>query len=327
MIALSLSWAGAVSGAEPAADPAAMSLGVAPFEVEAPPGTNVPDVATLLADRLGTRGVQRVVGPGELGAAADAEPEGSQVQAWALRAELDAIVVGRTTRIGNRLSVDVRLREGRGGTVSSTFVQQVPAPDQLEEAVDALALRVIDGTAALPRGPVAQPEAAAATEPAQVASARPAAGGNAPFGFEKWRSDDPFSISSDSLEAEQKNGRREIRFEHNVRVEQGELRMTADRLEAFYPPSGSEPERLVATGRVHFRRGDQAARCDRAVYDRLNETLSCSGNAHFEEKGNRLSGKVIDIDLAGETVKVRGGASIFIEPEKLKEMRREGKES
>ena len=112
-----------------------------------------------------------------------------------------------------------------------------------------------------------------------------------------------------------------------TRLEQGELEMTADRLEAFYPLSGSEPERLVATGRVRFQRGDQEARCDRAVYDRLNEMLTCSGNAQFEEKGNRLTGEVIEIDLADEIVKVTGAASIWIEPEKLKEMRRGGKES
>ncbi|MCH7708299.1 MAG: hypothetical protein IH884_07400 [Myxococcales bacterium] len=47
--------------AAPAADFSWLSLGVAPFEAKAPPGARVPDVATLLADRLGTLGLENVV--------------------------------------------------------------------------------------------------------------------------------------------------------------------------------------------------------------------------------------------------------------------------
>ena len=50
----------AASGAGPAALP---SLAVAPFESAAPPGREPPDVATLLADRMATRGTARVVRP------------------------------------------------------------------------------------------------------------------------------------------------------------------------------------------------------------------------------------------------------------------------
>ena len=92
------------------ADAATVKIGVAPFEGVAPPGAGVPDLATLLADRLGTRGVGRIVGPARLGAGSDSEPQDAEVKSWATQADVDAIVVGRTTRIGEQLSVDMQLR-------------------------------------------------------------------------------------------------------------------------------------------------------------------------------------------------------------------------
>ena len=79
----------------------------------------LPDVSRLLAERIGTRGVARVVGPDELGAAALGEPDAADVRAWASRADVEAVAVGRVTRIGTQLSVDVRLRSGESGDVAA----------------------------------------------------------------------------------------------------------------------------------------------------------------------------------------------------------------
>jgi lipopolysaccharide export system protein LptA len=295
--------------AEPTAgESRALALGVAPFQVDAPPGAAVPDVATLLADRLGTRGAQRVVGPSQLGVApaADADPE--VVRAWIAKAQLDAVVVGRTTRIGNQLSVDVRLSRGDTGEVARTFIQEIASPEDLEQALDGLALRVLEGAGEL-FGVAAAPDLAQA----------PPGDGEAPFGFRAWDSDEPLSIESGELEAVQKDGRRQLIFTKNVRVLQGELRITAARLEAIYPEKSSQPDRLVASGDVTLAQGDQNARCDRALYDRLNERLTCRGHARFEDGDNRLSGDVIEIDLRNEKVSVKGGASVLIQPEELED--------
>jgi lipopolysaccharide transport protein LptA len=246
----------------------------------------------------------RVVGPAELGAARQVEPADEDVRAWAARAGVQGVVVGRTTRIDDRLSVDARLRAGDSGAVSETFVQQVQQPEELESAVDALAARIIEASGAL---------SAAAASPAAAAPAV----SSAPFGFEGWKSKAPLSIESDELEAVQKDGRRQLIFQKNVRVRQGEMSLDAARLEAFYPASGSQPDRLVASGAVRLQNGDQRARCDEAVYDRLRGLVTCRGAAHFQEGENQLAGDVIEIDLERETVRVKGGASIVIQPETL----------
>jgi lipopolysaccharide export system protein LptA len=279
---------------------------VAPFEVDAPPGAAVPDVATLLAARLDTRGVQRVVGPAQLGALPDVDAEPVVVKGWASEAEVDAVVVGRTTQIGNQLSVDVRLRAGGTGEVARTLIEQFPRSEDLEGGVDHLAGEVIAATARLLEAPA---PAVAARGPAP-----PAGDGPAPFGFDFGGGDEPLAIESEELEVVQKDGRRRLVFSKNVRVRQGELQLSSALLEAVYPDDGGQPDRLVAEGDVQLAQGNQKAHCDRLDYDRLNERLVCRGNAWFQDGENRLSGEVIHIDLRADKVKVKGGATVLIQP-------------
>ena len=300
-----------LTGAPPAQavepDLAPVTIGVAPFEGVAPPGGGVPDLAILLADRLGTRGVGRIVGPARLGAGSDPEPQDAEVMSWAEQAHVEAIVVGRTTRIGEQLSVDVHLRSGSTGGVAGTYVAEIVRPGELEAAVDRLAVELIEGTMSL-RSRVSPPAVAAAPSRAPEARAE-----KAPFGF--GGGDAPLSIESEELEAYQKQGERRLLFRKNVRVKQGDLRLTSANLEAIYPADSSQPDRLTATGNVILVQGTRNARCDTAIYDRASAELTCQGSAVYREGDNRLSGDVIEIDLTTERVRVKGSASVLIEPE------------
>jgi lipopolysaccharide transport protein LptA len=343
--AASMAWMAAAAAQEapaaqevPAVATASLALGVAPFEIHAPPGAAVPDVASLLAARLASSGAGRVVGPAQLGATAAAEPAPGSVQEWAARADVDAVVLGRTTRLGEALSLDVRLRRGDTGEVARTFVQRVARPEDLDAAVASLADQVVAGALALGPAnatPVATPAVAAAAAPAPEAKPAPdtpapdasapaAVSGSAPFGFRAWKSDAPLSILSDSLDAAQEAGRRTLVFQNGVRVTQGDLTLACDRLEAIYPLDANQPDRLVARGSVHVKQGRQQAWCDEAVYDRAKQRLRCEGNARFEDAGNQLAGRVIDIDLAKETINVTGGAAVLVQPETLEKSRPEG---
>jgi lipopolysaccharide export system protein LptA len=316
-------------GAEPEAAgeaPAVPALAVVAFQVDSAPGTTVPDVATLLADRLGTRGAARVIGPAALGVEPVADADAASVQAWARDAGVEVVVLGRVTRIGNQLSVDLRLRDGESGGLMRTVVQEIARPEDLEQSVDTLAARVVEGVGTGQEPPEDAPDApeGASTVARAPQAQAPAAGGAAPFGFRAWESNGPLSIESDELEASQQEGRRQLVFKKNVRVRQGDLRITCARLEAVYPEGGSQPDRLVATGSVTLAQGRQDARCDRATYDRVRERLTCQGHAEFRDGDNRLLGDVIEIDLRSEKVMVKGGASVLIQPEALKATGDEG---
>jgi len=304
-----LAAAGLAAAAAPAfaadPEPAALAIAIAPFERSAPPDAAVPDVEVLLADRLGTRGVQRVVGPAQLDVAADAEPSPEVVRTWAQQAAVTSVVVGRITRIGNQVSVDVRLRAGDTGAVVGTYVVEIPSPERLEGAVDQLADQLLAASGA--GAGVAPAVAAAGPEPG--AGTAPKA--DNPFGI-RFASDRPVSIRSDELEAVKTEGTRRLLFTKNVVVVQDDVTIRSNRLEAFYPPEASQPERLVAMGAVRMTQGETEARCDQATFERASDMLICTGRAELRDGDDCVAGDSIEFDLGADTVKVKGGARVHI---------------
>lgn len=307
-----------VSAPLASAAPDGVRLAIAAFERVAPPGGNVPDFATLLADRIATRGVAHVVGPGEIGGTPTAEPDSATIKEWAKRVQVAAVVVGRTTRIGSQVSVDVRLRSGATGAVVGTYVTEVRHSDQLQAAVDRLASQLIDGTSALMAANSTAPVSASRSGARSGRSKKPKAQNNAsPFGLaSSLDSNQPLNIKSDQLEAVQKDGRRRLVFTDNVQVVQGDLTIRADRLEALYPEGSSQPSELIADGRVRLYQGGNEAHCDHLIYRRAKDQLVCRGNAELRDGPDRVRGREIHFDLATEKVTVIGGASVVIQPKK-----------
>jgi lipopolysaccharide export system protein LptA len=159
----------------------------------------------------------------------------------------------------------------------------------------------------------------AAAEPAPASATAPVPGVDSapppqqPLFDLGWDAGKPISIHSDELEYVQGKGQRRLLFRNNVSVEQDGLTITSARLEAFYPPNGNQPDRLVAEGDVRLAKGERQARCARAVYERAREVLICEGHAELQQGENRLSGDVIEIDLASDRLRVRGAASVTLE--------------
>ena len=287
-----------------------VAIGVAAFESVGDADASNPDVGRLLADRIGTLGVQSVVGPAQLGAAVTSEPTPAQVQAWAAAAGVSTIAVGHATRSGERESVDVRLRAGDSGGLIASYFAEAATPADLAPALDRLAGQIVDGTTAWLTSDVAAAKGAAA--PAARGTALRAKGD--PFGMTSFDNGKPVSIHSDELEASQTEGARRLVFSKNVRVEQADLHLTSSRLEAFYPPNSNQPDRLVASGGVHVMQGTREARCDEAVYHRSEDLLVCEGHAELSDGDDRVAGEVIEFHLDAEKVFVRGGATVLFHP-------------
>lgn len=301
-----------------------LSIGVAPFERVGPAASEAPDVALLLADRLATRGVGVVVGPAKLGAPAQGRPGPEDVRRWASAAGVGAIVVGRATQLGRRTSLDVQLRSGASGASEGTFVEEAAGPQEIVAAVDKLAARLVEGleriasAAGARRASPPQAAALSAAPAAPVSTAPPAAGpGRAAGGaldLGSLRRDKPISIQSTELEAIQGDGRRRFVFTGNVRVTQEDMSLRADRLEAFYPEGGSQPERLVARGHVVVTQNDRRASCDEATYVNAQQRVICRGNAEMQQGSDRVRGKEIELHLDTRQLFVRGGAEVRITP-------------
>jgi lipopolysaccharide transport protein LptA len=130
--------------------------------------------------------------------------------------------------------------------------------------------------------------------------------------------DKPLSIRSDELEAVDESGHRRLVFTRNVHIEQDDLTVLSNRLEAFYPPGANEPERMVATGNVRVSQRDKRMACNTATYFRSEDRILCVGDAKLEQGNDVVQGKEIEIFVRDNRVKVRGGAVVNVTPSQSK---------
>ena len=278
-------------------------VGVAPFEI-VPSGQAAPELGAHVAQRLATRGVGRVAGPSELGVPALFEASPEAVRGWARAAQVDAIVVGRTTRVGSGLSVHAKLIDGASGTqVGAPVVEEAARSEDLGRAIDRLTGSLVDRLAK-------RPGAVSAAAPGAAPAAKERTGAT----FDRGK---PLSIQSDELESQlEKDGRRHLVFTGHVRAEQGDLSLVADGLEAFSAAGVSEPERLTARGHVTIKQGARIARCAEAVFFRNEERVVCTGQlAEIEQGCDRVRGPKIIFHLGSERLEVEGGADVQIRPD------------
>lgn len=155
-----------------------------------------------------------------------------------------------------------------------------------------------------------------AKPPAKAASGRPIVAEVAPFGLGNLRKNEPISIHADELEATAAEGKRHLEFRGHVRVDQADLELRSQRLQAFYVGGENQPQRLVAEGKVYVRQGESEAFCDEATYEVKTERIVCRGGARVvDAKRNSMAGQTIEFDLAQERVVVKGGAHLVLHPE------------
>lgn len=282
----------------------AEGVGVLRFEV-VPAGQAAPELGAHVAQRLATRGVGRVAGPSELGLAPRFEPSTEEARAWARAASVDALVVGRTTRVGSGLSVDARVIDGTTGKpIGAPVVEQAARPEDVGRTIDRLTGSLVDRLGERP--------GAVSAAPAEQPEAKPKERTGASFDRGK-----PLSIQSDQLESQiDAKGARQIVFTGHVRAVQGDLSLVADRLDAQSAAGTSEPDRLTARGHVTIKQGTRTARCAEAIFYRREERVVCTGQlAEIEQGCDRVRGPKIVFHLGSERLEVEGGADVQIRPD------------
>jgi lipopolysaccharide transport protein LptA len=277
-------------------------IGVARFEV-VPSGEKAPELGAHVAQRLATRGLGSVTGPNELGLVARFDATEEEARAWARQAGVDALVVGRTTRVGSGLSVHARVLDGPSGKpVGAPVIEEAARPDDVGRTIDRLTGSLLDRLAKRP-GAVSAP-------PAEKPAAEERTGAR----FDRGK---PLSIQSDQLESQtDAKGNRRILFTGHVRATQGDLSLFADRVEAVSAAGNGEPDRLTAQGHVTLKQGTRTARCAEAVFHRREERVVCTGQlAEIEQGCDRVRGPKIIFHLGSERLEVEGGADVQIRPE------------
>lgn len=266
-------------------------IGVAPFATHAGEGGALPDVAALLATKLAMLGVGSVVPPAAIGPEATSVPTPLERAALQTRTGASTLVIGSATRVGQALSLDARLVDlASGAEVGLPLVEKASGDADLPRALDALAARIASRLAEPPDA-----RASVSVKPAR----KKRAPGEPP---------EPIEIQGDQLDAETVEGGRRLSFAGNVEAEQGDIHLTCDRLEAFYPTGESQPERIVARGNVRIEQGERSATCVEAVFHRAEDRIVCTGApAELTERCSRAQAEMITFYLETEKLEmVRG---------------------
>lgn len=143
------------------------------------------------------------------------------------------------------------------------------------------------------------------------------AGGIAALGFGSiagaqniagFNSNQPVSYAADRIELQDRQNR--VVLSGDVVIQQGDLRLTAERTTVAYTDAGTlRIQRIDATGGVVVMRGSERARGDVAVYDFNRRIITMSGGVAINRGTDSLSGGRLVIDLNTGVSSVDGAGS------------------
>ncbi|MBC8188107.1 MAG: hypothetical protein H8E78_07880 [Proteobacteria bacterium] len=303
----------------------ALRIAIAPFAGEA----GALAISKQLTEQISRRDVERLIAPGEFVADNTFEPRAADVRRWAYNSAVDVVVVGRVYTVGKAKRrtriVETVVRSGHSGAELSRHEVASARGASMHEALDTLAASILSGL-----GYVEVPSEAGTEENTEGSNVdlskssqpgQPGQPGQSGHGLdaERWkhgfRSDAPIEIKAEEAEIINRVGGRRLIFQRNVHVQQANVSLRSDRLEALYRKGESEPRELRAEGRVAIDQGHSRAKCDRALYRREGNRLTCSGHAELIQGCDIVRGESIELNLAGDQARVTGAASIVIQPE------------
>ena len=119
----------------------------------------------------------------------------------------------------------------------------------------------------------------------------------------------PVDFAAGSIEVQDRADR--VILAGGVRVTQAGMTVTSQRMTVAYSrQGGTDVNRLDATGGVVVTKGDERASGNVAIYDLDRRLITMVGNVQLTQRGNRLNGGrlVIDLNSGRATVDGRGAA-------------------
>lgn len=111
-------------------------------------------------------------------------------------------------------------------------------------------------------------------------------------------------VTADSLSVDQDTGT--AVFDGNVMIGQGDLRLTANRVEVVYGTDSSEIAQLNASGAVTFVTANEAAEAQSAVYDITSGFLTLTGDVILTQGASAISAGRMVINVSDGTATMDG---------------------
>lgn len=111
-------------------------------------------------------------------------------------------------------------------------------------------------------------------------------------------------VTAENLRIDQPS--RSAVFEGNVMIGQGDMRISAGRVEVAYAAESNAIARLLASGGVTFVTATEQAEAREADYDIAAGRLVLTGDVLLSQMGNALSAERMVIDLATGAAEMQG---------------------
>jgi lipopolysaccharide export system protein LptA len=139
-----------------------------------------------------------------------------------------------------------------------------------------------------------------------------AQGAKVAFGGLKQDTSLPVEITADALEVNQTDG--QATFTGNVLVGQGEMRLSAAKIEVEYDDGGKGIKTLHATGGVTIVNATDAAEAAEALYTIASGNVVMTGNVLLTQGPNAISGERLVLDLRDGTGVMEGRVKTVFTP-------------
>lgn len=137
-----------------------------------------------------------------------------------------------------------------------------------------------------------------------LASVAIAQGTQLSFGGIKADPSQPVEVTADNLEVDQTTG--QATFSGNVFVTQGEMKLSADKVQVIYDQEARKIARMDATGNVLLVSGPDAAEAQNAEYTVASGTIVMTGNVLLNQGPSTIAGERMVVDLTTGAAQISG---------------------
>ena len=133
------------------------------------------------------------------------------------------------------------------------------------------------------------------------------------FGSAGIASDIPIEITAETLAVNEANGT--VIFSGEVLIKQGEVQLSASRVQVAYAAETSSVAMISASETVRLVSGVDVAKADQADYDVKAGTVMMTGNVVLMQGTFALSSSQMTIDLKDGTAQMIGRVKTVLQPQ------------
>ncbi|MGR3616909.1 MAG: lipopolysaccharide transport periplasmic protein LptA [Paracoccaceae bacterium] len=122
----------------------------------------------------------------------------------------------------------------------------------------------------------------------------------------------PVEVTADNLDVNQETGAAE--FTGTVLVNQGEMKLSANRVLVIYNQEASGIDSLEATGDVLLVSGPDVAEAEKAEYTIESGTIVMTGNVLLSQGPNTITSEKMTVHLTNGTAQMSGRVKTILNP-------------